>query len=359
MKKLTCALLSALLVLLSYCASAQTRTDSTIIIKGRVTDAETRKPLAGTSVYLNGTYLGTSTDTAGNFSLTAIKTNTPLMVSYVGYESQTIKNYSDNGLDISLKPKVNRLKEVTITVDEMSREKKMKLFLRQFIGEDYKDCAIGNPDDIWLHYNKNKFELTAGADKPLLITNKKLGYKVTYFLDTFRYTESISRGNETNYRGNYFFAEDTTGLKPAEIKKILTARDDAFFGSRMHFIRTLWADKLTQNNFKILTITSSSLRLNVYDEKKSKRLYNKDIVGIKNDHIFHDQKYMALPSEVSVLYQPRKHKEGTSYLKQEKGYDGVLIDSNGYYGEGIDWNGDMGTDRVSKLLPFEFEPVGK
>jgi len=347
-----------LLLLFIYCASAQNPAPPQVI-KGRVIDAQTRKPIGGATVYLNGTYIGTSTDTLGNFSFSATLTGIPLEVSCVGYETQTINSYGDKDLVVALKYKVIRLSEITIKVDEMSREKKMKIFLREFIGLDVEDYFIDNPDDIWLHYNKKTSELTAGSDKPLLIYNKTLGYKITYFLDTFRYAENSARGSETNYRGNYFFAEDTAGLKPRAIKKILQARDDAYYGSRMHFIRALWANQLSQNDYKIIELTFNSPRLNVYDEKKSKKLFYEDIVGIKDDRTIHNQKYMVFKKEVAVLYQQRKRKAGDSYIKQKDDYLGILIDSNGYFGEGIDWNGDMGHDRVGKLLPFEFQPVGK
>jgi len=347
-----------LLFLTGFCALAQTKADSTVFIQGRITDAETGKPLGAANVYLNGTYLGTSTDSTGHFVLRAIKTSSPLMVSFVGYESKMTNDYLGKELVITLKPKINKLAEVVIAVDEMSRAKKMKIFLTQFIGSTNSDCTILNPDDIWLHYNKKTDVLTAGADKPLLIANKTLGYKVTYFLDTFRYAEAATGGKLT-YRGNYFFAEDTAGLRRSEIRAILKARDDAYYGSRMHFVRVLWDEKLSKNDYKLLGITSVSRRVNVYDEKKAKRLYEKDITGVRDDNHFHGQKYIVLPTEVAVLYQSNKHKNRDSFLTLEKDYPAVLIDSNGYFGEGIEWNGAMGDDRVGRLLPFEFQPIGK
>ena len=347
-----------LLLFTGFCASAQTTADSTVIIQGKVIDAETGMPLGAANVFLNGTYLSTSTDNNGHFVLTAIKTGSPLMVSFIGYETKKTDDYVGMELVIKLKRKVNKLAEVVVSVDEWSREKKMKIFLREFIGETSKDCTILNPDDIWLHHNNKTDVLTAGSDKPLLIVNKNLGYKISYLIDTFKYDEAALIGRLV-YRGSYFFAEDTAGLKRGEIKKILKARDDAYYGSRMHFIRALWDDKLTKNDYKVFGITSSQARLNTYDEKKAHYLYNKDLVGVKDDNHFHQQKYFKLPSNVAVLYQSTKHKTRDSYLSMQEGFLGVLIDSNGYFSEGVGWNGGMGTDRVGKLLPFEFEPVEK
>src|SRR5471030_1311145 len=122
----------------------------------------------------------------------------------------------------------------------------MRIFLTEFIGSVSKDCTITNPDDIYFTYRRKNDSLTANSDKPLIIQNKKLGYKITYFLTYFKHVAV-----HTTYQGNYFFEEDTAGLQPKEIKKIIKAREDAYFGSRMHFIRSLWADKLKESDFKV------------------------------------------------------------------------------------------------------------
>src|SRR5260370_25695041 len=72
-------------------------------IKGKVIDAESGKPIIGASVYLNGTYKGTSSNKEGSFIINSTERNIPLIVSYVGYESQTISNYSGKNLAIQLK----------------------------------------------------------------------------------------------------------------------------------------------------------------------------------------------------------------------------------------------------------------
>src|SRR5476651_1825525 len=81
-KYLRSSSLAVMLLFVSFCACAQ--------IKGTVTDAVTHKPIAAASVYLNGTYVGTITDSLGKFSLTTDKTNIPLIISSVGYVSQEI-----------------------------------------------------------------------------------------------------------------------------------------------------------------------------------------------------------------------------------------------------------------------------
>lgn len=345
-----------MLLLPTLCLHAQ-------VIKGKVTDSETGKPIAYASVYLNGTYVGTTTDTLGRFSLTTTKTNIPLVISYVGYQSQEITNYADTAtLNIFLKHTTQLLDEVTISADEMSREKKMKIFLREFIGSTNEDCVITNPDDIWLHYNKKLEKLTAGSDKPLIIYNKKLGYRITYFLGTFKYIPL-----KTSYQGNYIFADDTAGLKPAEITKIQQERNKVYFGSRLHFIRSLWNNKLSENNFKVHRAAGKILEggKTIYTytylkaDKDTTLLGYKNLIKVVSDHVYHNQQFIIIPTEISVTYQLNKNNMQTSFIRLGDYRNGAFIDSDGNYGPGLQWQGDMGISRVNQLLPNEFQPVNK
>jgi len=297
-------------------------------ISGRVIDAESGKPIVGANIYLNGTYQGTTSNKEGNFKISSTERNIPLIVSYVGYESQTLSNYAGKGLNILLKHKANELKEVTIgapkDANAISREQEMEMFLHEFIGTKNTECYIDNPDDISFTYNRRTSYLTAAADKPLIIDNKKLGYKITYFLTAFRRT-----ADEVSFQGNYFFAEDTARLKPNELKKVLRARDDAYFGSRMHFIRALWANNLVSEKFKLYTNSGGF-----------------DVVARR------DEKFIRFNAPTSINY-----KSQTSYLKPKGvGSRETLIAANGFFDPNILWGGDMASQRVGEMLPFEFQP---
>lgn len=329
------------------------------VVSGRITDAVTGKPLDKVSVYFDGTFQGTISDSAGNFTLNnTIKTKSPLVVSSMGYESQKINNYTEASLNIALKHKVIELAEVTISGDEIAREKAMKIFLKEFIGEDSKDCVIDNQDEIYFRYNKKRDLLTADTEKPLIITNKLLGYKITYFLTSFSRTPS-----QTKYKGNYFFTEDIAGLKPAKVKAVMKARDEAYFGSRMHFIRSLWADQVPENNFLMYKTPAGAAGSNkeVNLDPANMLSYN-SIVQVSDG-----QKFIMLKkeadkdekrfdgNEIFITYK----KGNESFLQQEDAYTGVIIDKNGYYDEGLEWKGNISVYRINMLLPFEFMPSKK
>ncbi|GAB3929195.1 carboxypeptidase-like regulatory domain-containing protein [Mucilaginibacter myungsuensis] len=320
-------------------------------VSGKVTDAATGKPIEGASVYLPGTYTGTTTDSLGLFSFTTTKTNVPLTISSVGYQSKVINRFVDTVLNIGLTRKTELLDEIKVVVDEMSRAKKLRMFIEEFIGESGSNCVITNPDVIWLRYDKNKQELTAGAERPIIIKNKKLGYVVNYYLSDFKFIPY-----KTRYSGNYTFADDTAGLKPKAIQKILKARDEAYYGSRMHFVRSLWAGHLDDDGFKVYFPQKKIGNVADYHIDRKYRAGQQQLVTIKTDKIYKDQKFIAFPDEVAIEYLRKKNDQERSFLKRSDDWEGAIIDPDGYYGSGIEWKGFMSFSRVNALLPIEFVP---
>ena len=59
-------------------------------VKGLVLDSETKAPLWGASIQVEGVQKGTISDSKGNFSLSNLPVNTTLVVSFVGYEPKQI-----------------------------------------------------------------------------------------------------------------------------------------------------------------------------------------------------------------------------------------------------------------------------
>jgi hypothetical protein len=328
------------------------------VIKGTVTDAVTGKPLEHVNVYLAGTVMGTTTDSQGNFILNMVtKTSAPLMVSCVGYQTKKLNDYTDSKpTNVALRRNVIALKEVTVSTDIIRRAKAMRIFLREFIGRNNYECEITNPDDIYFSYNKSEDLLTAGAEKPLIILNRKLGYKVTYFLLDFSYKPYL-----THYKGNYFFAEDTAGLKPEKIKKVLAARNEAYKGSRMHFIRALWANQLNENGFAMYRSIKAAINyMNPYELEPRNRLAYDHIVQPSEGKKFilfqkginpKDARFDS--NEIYVTYK----QIFPAFLRQTDSGNGTIIERTGYHDEGLQWKENFGKWRIGELLPYEFEPL--
>lgn len=86
-----------------------------IVIKGRVMDAN-GNALEGASVRISGSLAGTSTDAAGYFSLTAPDGNAILEISFVGFETQSVKvaDVKSGDIAVSLKETDAKLSEFVV-----------------------------------------------------------------------------------------------------------------------------------------------------------------------------------------------------------------------------------------------------
>src|SRR5699024_10493339 len=70
-------------------------------LQGVVIDSATGEPLAGVSIKVKGTTSGTTTDAHGQINLDDLREDAVLIVSYLGYKSQTIAVKGDSNLRIS------------------------------------------------------------------------------------------------------------------------------------------------------------------------------------------------------------------------------------------------------------------
>ena len=105
----------SIFILLSSAMSAQET------ISGTITD-ENGVPLPGATIVVVETNDGTTTDFDGNYSINASEGQT-ILLSYVGYETLTLKVSDDSNFDISLKQS-GALDEIVVTALGISREKK-------------------------------------------------------------------------------------------------------------------------------------------------------------------------------------------------------------------------------------------
>src|SRR5450631_854431 len=105
-------------IFLCFGATAQTA-----VIRGKVTDAQTSKPLAGVSVSVKGKTTGASTDSSGNFSLAA-ESKSSLIFSYVGYQAMEISAAGKTFIDVALQPSSGLLSNVVVTALGITRDKR-------------------------------------------------------------------------------------------------------------------------------------------------------------------------------------------------------------------------------------------
>lgn len=111
-KKSTKAFLMTVLSSMLMILSVSAQTSSTINVRGTVTDAA-GEPIIGASILLQGTTSGVVTDYDGNFSIQAPGNGT-LVISYVGYITQTIAIQNRNSIETILQEDMELLDEVVV-----------------------------------------------------------------------------------------------------------------------------------------------------------------------------------------------------------------------------------------------------
>ena len=90
-------------------------TDEATVVKGTVYDQRSEEPLIGVTVMVEGTSIGTVTDLDGTYRVTAPPGATQLVVSYVGYETQTVEIGNRSEIDVFMPYDVSSLQEVVVT----------------------------------------------------------------------------------------------------------------------------------------------------------------------------------------------------------------------------------------------------
>lgn len=317
------------------------------IIKGTILDKQTKNPVAYAAVYFDGTSVASYTDANGSFRLD-VKNNTsmPLTISALGYYSISVNEFStERDILVYLEPKVFEIKDVSVNArgNPNIRRENLAVFRREFLGrtKNAKECEIINEDDIRFMTSDDKDTLRAVCLKPIFIVNKVLGYKITYYLNKFTYIKSLYLNQLI---GNSLFDEDT--IPTSERQKLEARRDNAYFGSKMHFIRSLWEDDLVPGGYII--------------KNEKRQLSYRDLVrnqistdtGQRKKIIYYSE---AIPVILSIEWRPGKAKTEVEILRNN-----IFFDKTGYYkGPGIIWHGEMAKQGIADLLPYDYKPSEK
>ena len=223
---------------------------SQIEIKGQVTSI-TDQPLAHVSVYLNNTTIGTSTKLDGRFKFQIDHGIYELIVSSLGYKTihyPLITSKYNKSLTFKLSVEENVLSEVEIKKTRYNDEWKFNLnqFTTNFLGKTNlsKQCEIINPKVLHFEFDKKTATLTATARAPLQIKHIGLGYHITFDLEQFTLSQ-----NRVHYLG-FTKYKNLNGSKRKR-KRWQKNRLKAYYGSKMHFVRSLINGTTKKEGFTI------------------------------------------------------------------------------------------------------------
>lgn len=220
-------------------------------ISGKVINAYSKAPVGKVSVFLSNATYGTATDEDGNFTLRNIKSGQyQLVMTSVGYED-FIRTVLINGqsmtVNAELKPAVLQLRDVVVTTPA-DWKRNYEMFLTEFFGTSAyaKQCQILNPHDLTLIYRKSTRTLQAYSYDFVNIENKALGYKIKFLLKDFK---SDRLNNIMSWEGKILY-EELPG-SPAQKKKWEQRRQDIYFGSSLHFYRSLVNGNFDKDGFEM------------------------------------------------------------------------------------------------------------
>lgn len=133
--------LSSMLMILSVSA----QTGSAINVRGTVKDVA-GEPIIGASILLQGTTSGVVTDYDGNFSIQAPGNGT-LVISYVGYITQTIAIQNRNSIEVILQEDMELLDEVVVIGYATGSTRTISGAVEKVGREDMNAGVIVNPLD--------------------------------------------------------------------------------------------------------------------------------------------------------------------------------------------------------------------
>ena len=109
-------------LLLCLCLGICTAFAQNITVKGTVTSAEDGLPVAGASVFVQGTTNGTVTDISGQYALKNVPSGSTLIFSCIGMLD--VKKTADRVVDAILSPDNELLDEVVVTAQGLTRKQK-------------------------------------------------------------------------------------------------------------------------------------------------------------------------------------------------------------------------------------------
>lgn len=229
-------------------------------IRGTVRDSTTKRPIAGATVFINNTTVGTSTTDNGVFSFGVYPVGkVEVVVTALGYQTVVFERYAaqsgDIDIDALLSPKLFEIDEVVVTPFEKDGWAKWgKLFRDIFIGTtpNADKTILINPDVLKFRYDKRSSTLEAVASEPIMVENKALGYRIQYQLEVFR----VDFKNRTNYVAGYPFYSEIKGTTRKH-KQYERARAACYESSLLRFMRSLYVDSLVERGYEVRRMTRS------------------------------------------------------------------------------------------------------
>ena len=337
------------------------------MVKGKVIDKNTKAPLQGASVFAQNTTFGEATNAEGNFTLKVPDGGYLFVVTYTGYETGTehinkVSSQNDS-LVIELSPKIKSMEDVSIVVSSEVKDgwqKYGEFFTENFIGQSgfAKQCSIKNPEVLHFYFSKKRNRLKVLATEALLVSNPALGYNLKFTIDSF----TNEYNTNTSLFVGYPLFEEMSGT-PDQQQAWKQNRAEAYKGSMLQFMRSLFNKTLEKNGFELQFIVKSN--------ENETPIPLQNLYGALNydkDDSTNTVEFMPNQNEVAVIYKNAKP-EG-AYLATDASVkkdfelstlqfapgESIVIEQNGYYYDQTDiiTNGYLAFKKIGDMLPYDY-----
>ncbi len=339
-------------------------------ITGKVIDKNTKAPLQGASVFAQNTTFGVATDAAGNFKLKLPNGGYELIVTFTGYETESLRisnaTADDKDLVIEVKEKEKALAEVSVVASNEVQDGWQKygdFFKDNFIGnsEFSQQTTIKNPEVLKFYFSKKRNRLKVLSSEPLLVENLALGYNIKFAIDSFTYEYN---NNAAQFIGYPLF-EEMHGT-PDKESTWQQNRSKAYNGSLLHFMRSLYNKKLTDEGFEVQFLIKNNNNENALKLKNIYGALNYDMDDSSGVVEFQPNQpnvivlYLKQKPEAAYLsFDPKAKKDfqvSTLIFREDTPID---IEQNGYYFDQQDLTteGYWGFKKVGDMLPYDYKPL--
>jgi hypothetical protein len=252
-----------LLFLMIYISVTLTGQNNTNSISGVLIDNLTQQPVPYAIVYVNGTTNGCQSNENGEFILNDLVYPCQIVVTHVSYNTQAfeIRTKTDR-IEITLIEKLNALNEIEIKEKRISQNESLSLrkfyianFKGWFLGVDrWGQCAKLLNDSV-LVFSKDSDSFSVSASSPLEIELPLLGYKLMADLVDFQITYNKAYLGEQCYFNAYYYFIPIIPKTQKKKERIEKNRLDAYYGSSLHFFRSLYENNLASNGYMISKAT--------------------------------------------------------------------------------------------------------
>lgn len=281
------------LIVLTLKATSPKQSNNDQKIKGTVVD-ETKQPVIGANIVVEGTTNGTITDLDGNFSL-QVPENAELRVSYIGYLDQRVKVGKSTSLHIILKEDTQTLDEVIVVGYGTMKKSDITGSVASVKLDDLKEGASTSVDQMLLGKSagvnvvQNSGEPGGGFSVNIRgASSINGGVSPLYVIDGVPIDNSrpVSQGSIVGFSDNRSPRNPMSSINPSDIESLEILKDasaTAIYGSRgangviLITTKSGKAEKMKVSYSGSIGIQSPSNKLDLLSAADYKRVLNEII----------------------------------------------------------------------------------